>query len=158
MHGAERRDDALLGGDGFELYGGIVVGPAASGTQAVHVGLDVVVAELAYLARRVSWHASMFTEFSRGAHLIAAGARTEVPVGQVELLDAERAALLLVIVDELVLLYAGHGVLCVVSGALASGAGGGVERALAGEMRCGGSGGGGGGERAGERERAGEMQ
>ena len=56
MHGAERRDNALLGGDGFELYCGIVVGPAASGTQAVHVGLDVVIAELTYLTWRVSWH------------------------------------------------------------------------------------------------------
>jgi hypothetical protein len=45
----------------------------------------------------------MVIEFSRGAHLVAAGARTEVPVGQVELLDAEGTALLFVIVDELVL-------------------------------------------------------
>ena len=109
MQGAERRGHALLGGDGFELYCGIVVGSAAGGTQAVHVGLDVVVAELTYLARRVSWHGSSLTEFSRGAHLVAAGARAEVPVGQVELLDAEGAALFLVIVDELVLLQAGHG-------------------------------------------------
>lgn len=54
--------------------------------------------------------ASDFAEFSRGAHLVAAGAWSKVPVGQVELLDAQRAALLLVVVDELVLLYAGHDV------------------------------------------------
>lgn len=50
------------------------------------------------------------TEFSRGAHLVAARAWSEIPVGQVEFLDAERATLLLVIVDELILLYAGHDV------------------------------------------------
>jgi hypothetical protein len=45
--------------------------------------------------------------------LIAAGTWPEVPVGQIELLDAERAALVLVVVDELVILEARHGVLCV---------------------------------------------
>jgi hypothetical protein len=47
---------------------------------------------------------------ARAAYLVAARAGSEVLVGQVELLDTERAALILVIVDELVLLYAGHGV------------------------------------------------
>jgi hypothetical protein len=42
------------------------------------------------------------------AHLVAAGTRSEVSVGQVELLDAERTALVFVVVDELVLLYARH--------------------------------------------------
>jgi hypothetical protein len=42
--------------------------------------------------------------------LVAAGTWPEVPVGQVELLDAERAALVLVVVDELVILEARHGV------------------------------------------------
>ena len=103
IHGAERRGHTLFGGDGFELYCRVIVRAAASGTQTVHVGLDVVVAKLAYLTGRVSWRPSRLTEFSRGAHLVAAGAWSEVPVGQVELLNAERAALLLVIVDELVL-------------------------------------------------------
>lgn len=40
--------------------------------------------------------------------MVAAGAGPEVSVGQVELLDAERTALVLVVVDELVLLYPGH--------------------------------------------------
>lgn len=44
-----------------------------------------------------------------GSYLVAAGAWFEVPVRQVELLDAEGTALILVIVDELVLLYTGHG-------------------------------------------------
>jgi hypothetical protein len=44
------------------------------------------------------------------AYLVAAGTWPEVPVGQVELLDAERAALVLVVVDELVILEARHGV------------------------------------------------
>ena len=44
------------------------------------------------------------------AYLVAAGTRAEVSVGQIELLDAERAALVLVVVDELVILEAGHGV------------------------------------------------
>lgn len=43
------------------------------------------------------------------AYLIAARAGAEVLVCQVELFDAERAGLVLVIVDELVVLYAGHG-------------------------------------------------
>jgi hypothetical protein len=42
--------------------------------------------------------------------LVAAWTGPEIPVREVELLDAERAALLLVIVDELVLLQSGHGV------------------------------------------------
>jgi hypothetical protein len=43
--------DPLFGRDGLPLDGGVVVRPAAGGAQAVHRGLDVVVAELAYLAR-----------------------------------------------------------------------------------------------------------
>jgi hypothetical protein len=43
------------------------------------------------------------------AYLVATGAWAEVLVGEVELLDAQRAHLLLVIVDELVLLCARHG-------------------------------------------------
>ena len=46
---------------------------------------------------------------AQGAYLVAAGTRAEVLVRQVEFLDAERAALVLLVVDELVLLYAGHG-------------------------------------------------
>ena len=42
--------------------------------------------------------------------MVAAGTWAEVSVGQVELLDAERTALVLVVVDELVILKAGHGV------------------------------------------------
>jgi hypothetical protein len=41
--------------------------------------------------------------------LVAAWAGPEIPVREVELFDAERAALLLVIVDELVLLQSRHG-------------------------------------------------
>lgn len=44
-----------------------------------------------------------------GSYLVAAGTWAEVSVGQVELFDAERAALVLVVVDELVILEAGHG-------------------------------------------------
>jgi hypothetical protein len=43
-------------------------------------------------------------------YLVSAWARAEVLVGYVELLDAEGAALLLFVVDELVLLYARHAV------------------------------------------------
>lgn len=44
------------------------------------------------------------------AYLVAAWARLEVLVGEIELLNAEGAELLLLIVDELVYLCAGHGV------------------------------------------------
>lgn len=44
------------------------------------------------------------------AYLVAAWTGLEVLVGEVELLNAEGAELLLVIVDELVYLCAGHGV------------------------------------------------
>jgi hypothetical protein len=42
--------DPLFGGDGLPLDGGVVVRPAAGRAQSVHRGLDVVVAELTYLA------------------------------------------------------------------------------------------------------------
>lgn len=44
----------------------------------------------------------------RAANLISAGTRAEISVGQVELLNAERTALFFIVVDELILLYAGH--------------------------------------------------
>lgn len=44
------------------------------------------------------------------AYLVAAWARLEVLVGEIELLNAEGAELLFLIVDELVYLCAGHGV------------------------------------------------
>lgn len=39
----------FLGGDDFVLDILVIVGPTTRRTEAVHVGLDVVVAELAYL-------------------------------------------------------------------------------------------------------------
>jgi len=38
--------------------------------------------------------------------LVAAGTRAKVSIGEIKLLDAERADFFLVIVDELILLYA----------------------------------------------------
>src|SRR5690242_16021992 len=107
--GAGHAGHALFGGDVLELDGRVVVGAATGRTQAVHGGLDVVVAELTYLAghqqgRRTGRQAGA------AAYLVAAGTRAEVSVGQVELLDAERTALVLVVVDELVILEARHGV------------------------------------------------
>lgn len=64
--------------------------------------------------------------------MVATGTWAEVPIGQVELLDAEGAALLLVIVDELVLLHARHGEWGVGAGA---GAGAGVGAGECGGMR-----------------------
>lgn len=40
------------------------------------------------------------------AHLIATRTRTEILVGEIEFLDTKRAGLFLLIVDELILLYA----------------------------------------------------
>jgi len=42
-------------------------------------------------------------------YLISAGTRAEVLVRQIELLDTQRAGLLLIIVDELILLRPRHG-------------------------------------------------
>lgn len=52
--GIQWRRHVLFGSDGLELNSGVIVDTAACRTQAVHIGLDVVVAELAYLAWRVS--------------------------------------------------------------------------------------------------------
>ena len=103
--------DPLFRSDVLELDGRVVIGTATGRTQSVHRCLDVVVAELTYLA-------TVLVQATRGgfprtwapAYLVAAGTRAEVSVGQVELLDAERAALVLVVIDELVILEAGHGV------------------------------------------------
>lgn len=43
-------EDPLFGSDVLELDGRVVVGTATGRTQSVHRCLDVVVAELAYLA------------------------------------------------------------------------------------------------------------
>lgn len=48
--GLGRCRDPLFGGDGLPLDGGVVVRAATGGAQPVHRCLDVVVAELAYLA------------------------------------------------------------------------------------------------------------
>jgi hypothetical protein len=104
--------DALFGGDVLELNGRVVVGTATGRTQAVHGRLDVVVAELAYLATGSVGPRAMRDESStraRPTHLVATGTRAEVSVRQVELLDAEGTALVLVVVNELVIVEAGHG-------------------------------------------------
>ena len=75
--------------------------------------------------------------FGIKAYLVAAWAGAEVPVREVELFDTERAALLLVIVDELVLLQSRHGV-CGCDVLLR--AGGAQSRDTWGETRPGGSG------------------
>jgi len=50
--------------------------------------------------------------FGMAAYLVATRTGPEVPVRKIEFLDAERATLLLVIVDELVLLHSRHGDVC----------------------------------------------
>lgn len=107
MHG-----NPLFGGDGLPLDCRVIVRPATGGTQAVHSGLDVVVAKLTYLARVLARLGMASPSFGRAAYLVATRTGTEVPVRQVELLDAEGAALLLVIVDKLVLLHSRHGDVC----------------------------------------------
>jgi hypothetical protein len=111
LDGPEREGagDPLFGRDGLPLYGRVIVGSAAGGTQPVHGRLDVVVAELAYLARGLAGRLETASpSFGGKAYLVAARTRAEVPIRQVELLDAERAALVLVIVDELVLVLSRH--------------------------------------------------
>ena len=103
MHGTERWGHALFRSDGLELDGGIIVGATARRTQSIHVRLDVVVAELPYLGEHVSQPWSCLAELTKAAHLVAAGAWPAVPVGWVELLDAEGAAGLLVMVDAVIL-------------------------------------------------------
>jgi hypothetical protein len=106
----EDEADTLFGGDVLELYCGLVVWTPASWTQPVHRPLDVVEAKLTYLMGELDMAAGgLAGEGGRGeAHLISTGTWPEVPVREVELLDAKRAALLLIIVDELVLLYTRH--------------------------------------------------
>ena len=81
----------LFGGDDLVFDILVVVGSPTCRTQAVHVVLYVVVAELTYL--------------------VAARTRLEALVGEIELFDTQRAGLLFVIVEyERVLLHAfGHG-------------------------------------------------
>ena len=49
---AQRKGDPLFGSDVLELDGRVIVGTATGRAQPVHRCLDVVVAELAYLAAR----------------------------------------------------------------------------------------------------------
>lgn len=105
--GRDGAGDPLFGSDVLELDGRIVVGTATGRTQAVHRRLDVVVAELTYLATVLAQRLDVAAARAwRRAYLVAAGTRAEVSVGQVEFLDAERTALVLVVVDELVVLEA----------------------------------------------------
>lgn len=102
----------LFGRDDLVFDVLVVVGPPARGTQAVHVVLDIVVAELTYLERVVSIVAPRRKMQGREANLVAARTRLEALVSEVELLDAEGAGLLFVIVEyEGVLLHGlRHGV------------------------------------------------
>lgn len=101
----------LFGGDDFVLDVFVVVGSPTGGAQAVHVVLDIVVAELAYLHHMISHVAQNRGVGRGGSNLVSARTGLEALVGEVELLHTERAGLLLVIVEyEGVLLYAfGHG-------------------------------------------------
>lgn len=48
--GLGRCRDPLFGGDGLPFDGGVVIRAATGGAQPVHRSLDVIIAELAYLA------------------------------------------------------------------------------------------------------------
>jgi hypothetical protein len=81
---------SLLGGDVFELDRGFIVWTSTRRTQSIHRRLDVVEAELAYLytgALAMTVPEQLHRVFE-AAYLVAARTRAEVPVGQVELLDA----------------------------------------------------------------------
>ena len=98
--GLFRRDDLVL-----DVL--VVVGPPARRAQAVHVILNIIIAELTDLRLLVSTVARDRSGLRGDANLIATRTRLETLVGEVELLDAERAGLFLVIVEyERVLLYA----------------------------------------------------
>jgi hypothetical protein len=72
--------DPLFGRDGLPLDGGVVVWPATRRTQSVHRRLDVVVAELTYLASVSVTTRNYSTGRCNVAYLVAAGTWSEVPV------------------------------------------------------------------------------
>ena len=83
-------DDLLFTCDNFELHGSLIIRTSTCRAETIHVVLDVVEAELAYLytgALAMAVPEQLHRVFE-AAYLVAARTRAEVPVRQVELLDA----------------------------------------------------------------------
>jgi hypothetical protein len=72
--------DPLFGRDGLPLDGGVVIWPATGRTQSIHRRLDVVVAELTYLAGVSTTTRDGFTGRCNVAYLVATGTWPEVPI------------------------------------------------------------------------------
>lgn len=81
----------LLLSDHFPLDGFVIVRPSTCRTEAVHVRPDVVEAKLAYLYRLSAAERGDDAPWRLCPYLVAAGTWPEVAVGEIELLNAERA-------------------------------------------------------------------
>jgi len=75
----------------FPLYGFLVVGSPTCRTQTVHVVLDIVEAELTDLGSLLAASIGVKRTASVGTYLVSARTWSKVPVGEIQLLDTQRA-------------------------------------------------------------------